>query len=93
MLNNIKLNPDFKLVTRKQVDSAPKKAIVAAVYRAAKGSGFEYAVEVTRSVQASYGEMVDIESLSLCASSIDKLIAELQAAKEVIMEDMTAHSK
>lgn len=87
-MHTIKNNPDFSLVTRKQIDKSSNKTIVAAVYRAPKRRGFDYAVEVTRSVQASHGAMVDIESLSVDARSIDTLIAELLAAKAIIEQDM-----
>ena len=89
-MHTIKNNPDFSLVTRKQIDKSSNKTIVAAVYRAPKRRGFDYAVEVTRSVQASHGAMVDIESLSVDARSIDTLIAELLAAKAIIEQDMKA---
>ena len=89
-MHTIKNNPDFSLVTRKQIDKSSNKTIVAAVYRAPKRRGFDYAVEVTRSVQASHGAMVDIESLSVDANSIDQLIAELIAAKAIIEQDMKA---
>ena len=90
MLHNIKTNPNFSLVTRKQVDKQSNKTIMAAVYRAPKRHGFDYAIEVTRSVQASHRAMVDIESLSVDARSIDTLIAELLAAKAIIEQDMKA---
>lgn len=91
-MHAIRSNPDFSLVTRKQVDSASNKTIVAAVYRAPKRRGFDYAIEVTRSVQAPHRAMVDIESLSVDARSIDQLIAELQAAKAIIEQDMKAYA-
>ena len=90
MLHNIKTNPDFSLVTRKQVDKASAKTIMAAVYRTPYRRGFDYAIEVTRSVQAPHRAMVDIESLSVDARSIDSLIAELIAAKAIIEQDMKA---
>lgn len=89
-MHTIKNNPDFSLVTRKQIDKSSNKTIVAAVYRSPKRRGFDYAIEVTRSVQASHGAMVDIESLSVDARSIDALIAELLAAKAIIEQDMKA---
>ena len=88
----IRGNPDFSLVTRKQVDSGSNQTIVAAVYRAPKRRGFDYAIEVTRSVQAPHRAMVDIENLSVDARSIDQLIAELQAAKAIIEQDMKAEA-
>lgn len=89
-MHTIKNNPDFSLVTRKQIDKSSNKTIVAAVYRAPKRRGFDYAIEITRSVQASHGSMVDIESLSVDANSIDQLIAELIAAKAIIEQDRKA---
>lgn len=88
MLNSIRSNNDFTLVTRKQVDNTARKPIIAALYRTPKRRGFDYSVEVTRSVQASNGQMVDVESLSVSVASLDSLIAELQAARALLYSDM-----
>ena len=88
-------NKQFTLVSRKQVDKQAVNAqtLIAAVYRTPKRNSFDYSVEVTRSERNASGAMVNVESLSLDAARIDSLIAELQAAKAIIKQDIEKLTK